>query len=178
MGPRVTNNDLNERLIRIETATGQLTTATAETAQAVRQTNDSVQKLSDSAIRTESSVKEHESKIGNLYTKVDDLNRGQSDLREKAIQPVAEKTNKIINYGTAIGSVVALMSGGATALGMWFLNQQASALQSISENVRQVVQAQQQLDHRLTIVELKQQLGITPANQKQSEGDTKCSPNC
>lgn len=141
--PRVTNNDIQASIIRLEEGMKPLVEAAAR-----------VPSLQEGQIRAEGSLKEHDTQIKALFKRADSGDTNTAELKTSVSTNVA--THRAI-FGTllAVASIVMAVIG-------YFVSQQSSTLAAISDNTSKTAAAVISLDKRLTLAEY--QLAHTQAD--------------
>lgn len=162
MAPRVTNQDLAERLARVE-ENGK---ASAENTGQIREQLGTLTTLSERAIRLEGSSQDHANQLNILFGKAEAAAKETRQVKEELIPPIAEKSQRIINYGAAVFGTLSIVGGLLMGCGAYFINQQGSALQGVADTTKDTaktvtalqlsVQASfDNLDKRLSLVEVQ-----------------------
>lgn len=140
--PRVTNSDINDRLIRLE-----------EVVKPVVEGISRVISLQEQQIRTEGALKEHDSKINVLFDQTEKLGTSVDQIKSTDTPHVNNKVDKHISADRAvIATLTAVMALVMAVIG-YFVNQQSSALHDIADNTSKTAAAAIALDKRLTIAE-------------------------
>jgi hypothetical protein len=157
MAPRVTNNDLSDRLARLE-----------EVGRNTAELLKNLPAVSDTVIRIGEGQKAQEEKLVRLFNKTDATDQEVSRVKTDIIPPVADKVNRVINYGAGVIGTLSLVGGLLMACGAYFISQQGNALQSVAETTKETAKAVSSiqltlqattdaLDKRLSMMETQDQ---------------------
>lgn len=140
--PRVTNQDLNDRLIRMEEFVKPLAEAAAR-----------VPALQEAQIRTEGALKDHDSKIVVLFGKAQDHDKSLDTITKEAIPAVSKEIGTSRASAKAVASTLAAVAGIAMMIIGYFVSQQSSAMKDIVENTSKTAGLVIAIDKRLTLAE-------------------------